>query len=114
MQAVSGVGPVSDDGIDGSIRVLPRRGLYRDASAPRPLTDPIVLDSFTHLLGLWGLDRLAEGDVVFPLRLGRLDVCGEDPPERADCRCLIRVKSAERFKLIADAEILRPALPQAA
>lgn len=108
LRAVVEVGPISDRGFEGTLRVLPRRGLYRDASAPRPLTDPIVLDAFTHLLGLWGLDRLAEGDVVFPLRLGRLDVFGDDPPEGADCPCRLRIKSVERFTIGVDAEILRP------
>ena len=108
LRAVVEVGPVAAGGIDGTLRVLPRRGLYRDPRAPRPLTDPIVLDAFTHLLGLWGLDRLAEGDVVFPLRLGRLDVFGDDPPEGADCPCRIRIRAVERFKLAADAEVLRP------
>ncbi len=108
LRAVVEVGPISDGGIDGTLRVLPRGGLYRDPGSPRPLTDPIVLDAFTHLLGLWGLDRLPEGDVVFPLRLGRLDVFGDDPPEGADCPCRIRIKAVERFKLAADAEVLRP------
>ena len=108
LRAVSEVGLIDDGGIDGTLRVLPRRGLYREGNAPRPRTDPIVLDAFTHLLGLWGLDRLAEGEVVFPLRLGRLDVFGDDPPEGADCPCRIRIKSVERLKVTADAEILRP------
>ena len=108
LRAVAEVGSASLAGIDGTLRVLPRGGLYRDPSSPRPLTDPIVLDAYTHLLGLWGLDRLAEGDVVFPLRLGRLDVFGDDPPEGSDCTCRIRVKSLERFTVTVDAEILRP------
>ena len=108
LRAVAEVGGVSEGGIDGTLRVLPRCGLYRDPSSPRPLTDPIVLDAFTHLLGLWGLDRLSEGDVVFPLRLGRLDVFGDDPPEGSDCPCLIRVKTVGRSTLTVDAEVLRP------
>ncbi len=108
LRAVAEVGGVSERGIDGTIRVLPRHGLYRDPWAPRPLTDPIVLDAFTHLLGLWGLERLAEGDVIFPLRLGRLDVVGDDPPEGSDCPCRIRVKAVERTRITVDAEILRP------
>jgi malonyl CoA-acyl carrier protein transacylase/phosphopantetheinyl transferase (holo-ACP synthase) len=108
MQAVSEVGLIDDGGIDGMLRVLPRTGLYRDSTAPRPMTDPIILDSFTHLLGLWGLDRLPEGDVVFPLRLGKLEIFGDDPCEGTDCPCRIRVRSVERLKLTVDAEILRP------
>jgi malonyl CoA-acyl carrier protein transacylase/phosphopantetheinyl transferase (holo-ACP synthase) len=108
LRAVSEVGLIDDGGIDGMLRVLPRRGLYQDRKAPRPLTDPIVLDAFTHLLGLWGLDRLSEGDVVFPLRLGRLDVFGDDPPEGTDCPCRVRIRNVERLKITTDAEILRP------
>ncbi|HWE36300.1 MAG TPA: beta-ketoacyl synthase N-terminal-like domain-containing protein, partial [Isosphaeraceae bacterium] len=108
LRAVAEVGEVSARGIDGTLRVLPRGGLYRDPSSPMPLTDPIVLDAFTHLLGLWGLERLAEGDVIFPLRLGRLDVFGGDPPEGSDCPCRIRIKAVERTRVAVDAEILRP------
>ena len=48
----------------------------RWSSTGRPArlhTDVIVIDSFTHLLGCWGLDHLADrGDVVFPLRMEEL------------------------------------------
>ena len=108
LRAVSEVGAIGDDGIDGALRVLRRSGLYRDIHAQRPLTDPIVLDAFTHLLGVWGLDRLPEGDVVFPLRLGRLDLFGDDPSEGADCPARIRVDEVERHRITASAEILRP------
>ncbi len=108
LQAVAEVGEVADDGIDGVLRVLPRTALYRDASLAQPLTDPIVLDAFTHLLGLWGMERLPEGDVIFPLRLGSLEIFGDDPLEGADCPCRIRVKSVTRQRVTVDAEVLRP------
>jgi phosphopantetheine--protein transferase-like protein len=108
LQSVVEIGAISDLGIEGTLRVLPRGGLYRDPTVPRPLTDPIVLDAYTHLLGAWGLDRLPEGDVIFPLRLARLDIFGDDPPEGADCPCQIRVKAMDRHRVAVDAEILRP------
>jgi len=107
LQAVVGIGAISDSGIEGTLRVLPRRGLYRDPGARRPLLDPIVLDAYTHLLGAWGLDRLPEGDVIFPLRLGRLELFGDDPPEGADCPCRIRIKAIDRHRVTVDAEVLR-------
>ncbi|QDV34368.1 polyketide synthase [Tautonia plasticadhaerens] len=108
LRGVVGVGEVSDRGIEGTLRVLPRGALRREAGAPMPLTDPIVLDAFTHLLGCWGLDRLADGDVIFPLRMGRLEFFGEDPPEGADVPCRIEVTAVDRHRVRADAEILRP------
>jgi acyl transferase domain-containing protein/phosphopantetheinyl transferase len=108
LQAVVGVGPVAPGGIEGTLRVLPRRALARDPGALRPLTDLIVLDAFTHLLGLWGLDCLPEGDVVFPLRLGSLEVFGTDPPEGTDVACRIAVRKVDRHRVTVDAEFVRP------
>lgn len=108
LRAVVGIGRVSDLGIEGTLRVLPRGALRRNPDEPLPRTDPIVLDAFTHLLGCWGLDRLAEGDVIFPLRMGSLDVFGDDPPEGSDVACRIAVKAVERHRVTTDAEILRP------
>jgi phosphopantetheinyl transferase (holo-ACP synthase) len=108
LRGLAGVGGVSDRGIEGTLRVLPRRALRRDPDAPAPLTDPIVLDAFTHLLGCWGLDRLAEGDVIFPLGLGRLELFGEDPPEGTDVSCRIEVREVEPHRVRANAEIVRP------
>jgi hypothetical protein len=71
-------------------------------------TDPIVLDAFTHLLGCWGIDKKAgeEGDVIFPLRLARLTIHGEDPPEGASVECRIRVRRITRYRVMVDAELV--------
>ncbi len=78
------VGLSSRHGIDGTIRVLPRRDLLPERLWPTLHTDPIVLDNFTHLLGCWGLDKKAgeEGDLVFPLRLAELKIFGGRPTRR--------------------------------
>ena len=78
MQALTEVGPVSQDGISGAIAVLPLAGLTRVAE-PAFYTHPITLDTFTHLLGCWGLDCLEQGDVIFPLRMGELSIHGAAP-----------------------------------
>ena len=108
LQAVSRVGSISESAIEGSLRVLPRGPLLRDPEqALRLLTDPIVLDNFTHLLGTWGLDRLDGGDVVFPLRMGELALLGDPPVDLSEVSCRIRVTSLEHHRVRADAEIVR-------
>ena len=86
LQAVVGIGPISLDGIEGTLRVLPLASLLREGEdAGQFLTDPIILDNFTHLLGGWGLDRLADdGDVIFPLGMEELAIFGESPAEGPD------------------------------
>ncbi len=65
------------------------------------MTDPIVLDAFTHLLGCWGLDQYGDnqGDVIFPLRLAELTIFDNDPGEGADVACRIKILEIQRHRV---------------
>ncbi len=109
LQALVRVGVMSDSAVEGTIRILPLGGLLRDeAEADGLLTDPIAIDNFTHLLGCWGLDRLKEGDVIFPLRMGEWRVFGESPPSGSDVACRINIRLLERQRVRVDAQLVRP------
>jgi acyl transferase domain-containing protein len=108
LQAVSHVGELARDGIEGRIRVLPWAPLVKDGEPPLFHTDFIVLDNFTHLLGCWGLDYLSEGDVVFPLSMDELEIFGDRPVEGTDLSCRITVNEIERHRLRVESEIIRP------
>ena len=108
LQAVSHVGDLSGDGIDGRIRVLPWGPLVKQGELPLFHTDFIVVDNFTHLLGCWGLDYLSEGDVVFPLSMDDLEIFGDRPDEGSELSCRIAVSEIERHRLRVESEILRP------
>ncbi len=110
LQALTRVGLSSRHGIDGTIRVLPRRDLLPERLWPTLHTDPIVLDNFTHLLGCWGLDKKAgeEGDLVFPLRLAELKIFGSDPPEGSLVECRIRVLEITRHRVKVEADLVGP------
>ncbi len=109
LQAVTRVGEISEGGIEGSLRILPRGPLLRDPSeAASLLTDPIILDNFTHLLGCWGLDELADrGDVIFPLRMGELALYGDAPEDGSEVDCRIRITRLEHRRVGVDAEVVR-------
>jgi acyl transferase domain-containing protein/phosphopantetheinyl transferase len=108
LQAVSRVGRLAKEGIEGSIRVLPREPLVKIGQPPGFHTDFIVVDNFTHLLGAWGLDYLSEGDVVFPLSMDELEIYGDRPPEGTDVTCRISVTDIEHHRLRVESEIVRP------
>ena len=110
LQAVSGIGRASPQGIEGTLRVLPRSALFRAVETPELATDPIVLDAFTHLLGCWGLDQYGdnEGDIIFPLRLAELVIFDNDPGEGADVSCRIKVREVQRHRVRVDADIVAP------
>ncbi|MGA8348284.1 MAG: beta-ketoacyl synthase N-terminal-like domain-containing protein, partial [Isosphaeraceae bacterium] len=108
MQALTEVGPVSQEGISGTIAVRPLAGLLRRGEPPSFHTDPIALDTFTHLLGCWGLECLEQGDVVFPLRMGRLSIHGAAPETSTLVACRIQVRDVQRHRVCVDAELVRP------
>ncbi len=54
-------------------------------------TDLVVIDNFTQLLGAWGLDYLAEGDVMFPLHMEDLEIHGGRPPVGTEVACQITI-----------------------
>ncbi len=107
-QALVEVGKFSEEGIDGTLRVLPFEPLVRPGQRAAMHTDLIVIDSFTHLLGCWGLDSLKEGDIVYPLRLEALELYGNRPPVGTDVACRITIEEVERHRLRVLVEIVRP------
>ncbi len=106
--ALVGVGRYSEEGIDGTLRVLPWEPLFRPGQPAALHTDLIVIDSFTHLLGCWGLDYLRQGNVVFPLRLEALEIYGDRPPVGTDVACRIAVQEVQRHRIRVLVEIIRP------
>jgi acyl transferase domain-containing protein/phosphopantetheinyl transferase len=107
-QALVEVGKHSDDGIDGTLRVLPFEPLVRPGQPAAMHTDLIVIDSFTHLLGCFGLDYFTEGDIVYPLRLEALELYGDRPPVGTDVACRIALLEVQRHRLRVGVEIVRP------
>ncbi len=107
-QALVWVGQYSEEGMYGTLRVLPWEPLLRPGQRAALHTDLIVIDSFTHLLGCWGLDYLRQGDVVFPLRLEALEIYGDRPPVGTDVACRIAVQEIQRHRVRVMVEIIRP------
>jgi malonyl CoA-acyl carrier protein transacylase/phosphopantetheinyl transferase (holo-ACP synthase) len=110
LQAVVEIGWIAPGGIEGKLRVLPRRALFRPGERAELVTDPIVLDAFTHLLGCWGLDEHGEtgGDVIFPLRLAELTIFSGDPGEGTDSACRITIREVQHHRVRVDADIVAP------
>jgi malonyl CoA-acyl carrier protein transacylase len=106
-QAVCATDRQGKEGIEGALRTLPHTGLFRSAPAPELLTDPLLIDASTHILGCWHLgqpDRT--GRVVLPYELGRLTLYGPKPPCGSRVACRVRIlketarQASHRIELI--------------
>ena len=107
-QAIARMGASAPKGIEGTLRVPPRAELLGPGESGAILTDVVVLDAFTQLLGAWGLDKMPEGDVMFPLRMGELAVFGDDLAAGSEVECRVTVDAIDRHKIGATGEIVGP------
>ena len=107
-QAIAHMGNLSAAGIEGRLRVLPLEPLVKKGQATTFHTDLVVIDNFTQLLGAWGLDYLAEGDVMFPLHMEDLEIHGGRPPVGTEVACQITIHELERHRIRVEAQFVRP------
>lgn len=97
-QAVCSTDRQGDEGIEGHLLALPHTHLFASTQSPQLLTDPLLIDASTHLLGCWHLSRPDQtGRVVFPYELGTVDVFGPRPSAGSRVLCRVRIlKSSSR------------------
>jgi malonyl CoA-acyl carrier protein transacylase/phosphopantetheinyl transferase len=92
-QAVCSTDRQGDEGIEGHLRTLPHTGLLRSTSEPNLLTDPLLIDASTHILGAWHLSRKDKsGRVVFPYELGSVALFGPQPALDTLVKCQVRIE----------------------
>jgi phosphopantetheinyl transferase len=98
-QAVCSTDRHGDEGIEGHLRTLSHAGMFRSTSEPGLLTDPLLIDASTHLLGCWHLTQAdLNGRVVFPYELGSVQIYGPRPAygSRVKCRVAVGATSNRR------------------
>lgn len=86
-QGVASLDRSGKNGMVGQLQVLPPTDLFRSTRGPDLLTDPVLLDAASQLLGYWAAERLDAGYVVFPFRLSALEIYGVTPPVGARVKC---------------------------
>jgi phosphopantetheinyl transferase (holo-ACP synthase) len=92
-QCLAQVDQTSPTGILASMRVLTETGLFASHRAPEFELDPIILDGAGQMIGLWTLEHLASGQVIFPFQLDALDIFGSRrrTGEEVDCVADVRL-----------------------
>lgn len=90
---------ICDQGLRASLKVLPTDHLVRSSKSPRFVFDPFLLDAAGQLVGYWPLERLSEGFVLFPIRIGEIQLFCENlsPGEVASCDMVIDELSARKL-----------------
>jgi phosphopantetheinyl transferase len=103
------VDAVTRRGRDGSVAALhtpPLDGFLRSWPATSFVAEPVLMDAAGQLIGLWTLENLEQGFVVFPYQLARLTFYGAPfrPGEAATCQA--RSVLLEGNRVTSDIDLL--------
>jgi phosphopantetheinyl transferase len=107
-QGVASVDRWGEDGIVGTLKALPIKGLLRSNPEPHLLTDPVLLDAAGQLVGYWAAEHLETGFHVFPFRVEAVRLYGPNlrQGERAQCRVRLALVGADQMR--SDIEVIGP------
>ena len=104
-RGVVSIDRAAENGASGTLRVLPRHGLFRSQPSPAFVLDPVLLDAASQVVGYWTANALEHGFVVFPVGFERLDLYAPPLPPGARASCRIAGRSVGREQILADLEI---------
>ncbi|MGD9644556.1 MAG: acyltransferase domain-containing protein [Pirellulales bacterium] len=105
-QGVRSLDAIDDQGIEGTIEVQPRRGLFTSDPNPNFLLDPVTIDIGMHPAAGWHLEQPDQtGRVLLPCALNRIELYGPRPPEGAVMRATGWVLSATQRQFLQSGEL---------
>jgi malonyl CoA-acyl carrier protein transacylase len=92
-QAVCATDRCGEDGIEGHLLARSFAGLFRSVDEPDLLTDPLLIDASTHILGCWHLGQSDQtGRIVLPYELGTVRFYGARPAAGSQVLCRVRIE----------------------
>ncbi len=106
LQGFEAVTRFGDDGIEGTVRTLPRRGLMTSDDSPAFVGDPVLLDVAMHPAVAWHLEQEDQsGRIMLPFELERLELYGPMPAEGLPFRSRTRIVEETHWHYVHVTEI---------
>jgi phosphopantetheinyl transferase len=105
-QAIMEVERCATDGTVATMRKPLRERFFRSTAEPEFVAEPVLLDAAGQLIGLWTMETLERGFVVFPYRMEALEFFGPAlrPGEVVTCRA--RCSLEEGGRVVSDIELI--------
>jgi hypothetical protein len=97
---------IDEQGIEATIEVQPRRGLFTSDPDPNFLLDPVTIDIGLHPAASWHLEQPDQtGRILLPCAMERIELFGPRPPERTTMRARAWIISASQRQYTQSGEI---------
>jgi acyl transferase domain-containing protein len=104
-QGIRAIQKVGENGLTGTLKVLPNDKAIKSDAKPRFHIDPFLLDAAGQLVGYWPTEYLKEGFVVLPIQIDELRLCGETLSAGEEVRCNVRINEVTSRQLSADFDL---------
>jgi acyl transferase domain-containing protein/phosphopantetheinyl transferase/acyl carrier protein len=105
-EGVASIDRAGEDGVIGTLRVMPEERLFASDAAPALLTRPLLIDALGQLLGFWAAERLPHASVVFPIGFDSLEFFGSPAERPRIVSGRARVTAVEEGQVRADLELI--------
>ena len=97
---------IDEHGIEATIQVQPRRGLFTSDPNPNFLLDPVTIDIGLHPAASWHLEQPDQtGRILLPCAMERIELYGPRPPEGTTMRARAWIISASQRQFTQSGEI---------
>lgn len=105
-QGIVSLDLIDDQGIEATIQVQPRRGLFTSDPNPNFLLDPVTIDIGLHPAASWHVAQPDQnGRILLPCAMERIELYGPRPPEHTMMRARAWIISASQRQFTQSGEI---------
>lgn len=105
-QGIRRIDRIADDGLDGSIEILPHSGLFHSNLHPELEFDPLLVDSMGQAVWVWGSKQPFLGRAYLPYKVGALRFYGDGLPPGTLLDFNLRVRARDGMGVVTDLESL--------
>lgn len=107
-QGIRSIDEVAENGLFGTLEILPTDKLLHSNSSPQFCIDPFVLDAAGQMVGYWPVEYKDSGYIVLPIRIREIAKYCENPVPGSVIECRLRIRDVQRRTLIADYDLIAP------
>ncbi|CAM3745456.1 type I polyketide synthase [Smaragdicoccus niigatensis] len=104
-RGIAEIRQLSDHGLTAGLSGAERFPLHAGGQPFPTLADPVVLDAAGQLFGVWTVEHLAEGYLVFPRSIKAIELFGAPAAAGEQLECVVAVRNAGTFVIEGDAEV---------
>jgi acyl transferase domain-containing protein len=105
-QGVTTLSAVAEDGVHGTLTMLPQSSVLAADVAPNFQIDPFLFDIAGQLVGYWPSENVSDGYIVLPIGVAEVTLYGKAPLPGATIDCRVRITEVNSRQIRGDIDLV--------